>query len=94
MLNSKLEKEFIDSVSSLPMAHRITLREKDGDEFVVKTFRKGGFSQFYEEDGAVIAPFDLDRLYAFINDDRDFVLLQYFVFDKVLRTASYLKNEE
>jgi len=94
VLNSKLEQEFIDSVSSLPMAHRITLREKDGDEFVVKTFRKGGFSQFYEEDGAVIAPFDLDRLYAFINDDRDFVLLQYFVFDKVLRTASYLKNEE
>ncbi|HSG68321.1 MAG TPA: DUF4340 domain-containing protein [Bacteroidales bacterium] len=94
VLNNKLEKEFIDSVAAQPMAHIITLKEKDGDEFVVRTFRKGGFSQFYEEDGATIAPFDLDRLYAYINDDRDFVLLQYFVFDKVLRTASYLQNKE
>ena len=94
ILNNNLEQEFIDSVAAQPMAHRITLKEKDGDEFIVRTFRKGGFSQFYEEDGATLAPFDLDRLYAYINDDRDFVLLQYFVFDKVLRTASYLKHEE
>lgn len=94
ILNNKLEAEFIDSVAAQPMAHVITLKEKDGDEFVVRTFRKGGFSQFYEEDGAIIAPFDLDRLYAYINDDRDFVLLQYFVFDKVLRTASYLQHKE
>ena len=94
ILNNKLEPEFIDSVAAQPMAHRITLKEKDGDEVVVRTFRKGGFSQFYEEDGATIAPFDLDRLYAYINDDRDFVLLQYFVFDKVLRTASYLRHIE
>jgi len=94
VLNNDLDAEYIDSISSGPMAHIITLREKDGDEFVVKTFRKGGFSKFYEEDGATIAPFDLDRLYASINDDRDFVLVQYFVFDKVLRTASYLQNKE
>ena len=94
LLNNKLEQSYIDSIASTPLAHIITLREKDGDEFVVRTFRKGSIKEIYEEDGAIMAPFDLDRLYAYVNDDRDFVLLQYFVFDKVLRTASYLQKKE
>lgn len=94
VLNNKLEPEYIDSIASGPGAHIITLKEKDGDEFRVRTFRKGGFSQLYDNEGAALEPFDLDRLYAFVNDEKDFVLIQYFVFDKVLRTASYLQNIE
>ncbi len=94
VLNNKLEASYIDSLASGQVAHLITLREKDGDTFVVRTYRKGGFSELYDKEGAALEPFDLDRLYAFINDDRDFVLIQYFVFDKVLRTASYLRNIE
>jgi hypothetical protein len=94
VLNNKLEQEYIDSVTSQPVAHFITLTERDGDVIKVKTYRKGGFSEFYEMDGAVLQPFDLDRLYAYLNDEEDFVLIQYFVFDKVLRTASYLRNME
>lgn len=94
VLNNKLEASYIDSIASGPMAHIITLRETDGDEFVVRTFLKGGISEIYAEDGAAMEPMDLDRLYAFINEDRDFVLIQYFVFDKVLRTASYLRSIE
>jgi hypothetical protein len=94
ILNNKLEPEYIDSVTSQPVAHIITLSEQDGDEFVVQTYRKGGFSELYDEDGVALEPFDLDRLYAYINGGDDFVLIQYFVFDKVLRTASYLQNLE
>lgn len=94
VLNNKLEQSYIDSIASGPVAHIITLREKDGDEFVVRTFRKGGFSEIYDVEGVALEPFDLDRLYAFVNDERDFVLIQYFVFDKVVRTASYLKKME
>ena len=94
VLNNKLDAEYIDSLTSGPGAHIITLREKDGDEFVVRTFRKGGISEIYDKEGTALEPFDLDRLYAFVNDERDFVLIQYFVFDKALRTASYLQNTE
>ena len=94
VLNNKLDAEYIDSIASGPGAHIITLKEKDGDEFIIRTFRKGGISEIYEKDGAALEPFDLDRLYAFVNDERDFVLIQYFVFDKALRTASYLRNTE
>lgn len=94
VLNNKLDAAYIDSIASGPNAHIITLKEQDGDEFVVKTFRKGGFRDLYDVDGVALEPFDLDRLYAFINEDKDFVLIQYFVFDKVLRTSSYLQNLE
>lgn len=92
VLNNKLEASYIDSIASTPVAHIITLRERDGDVFDVTTFRKGGFAELYNKDGAALEPFDLDRLYAFLNGGEDFVLIQYFVFDKVLRPASYLRN--
>ncbi len=37
--------------------------------------------------------FDLDRLYAII-DDKDTVLIQYFNFDKILQPASYFMGED
>ena len=74
--------------------HIITLQDRDGDEFVVRTFRKSGISRFYDKEGAALEPVDLDRMYAYVNEGSDFVLIQYFVFDKVLRTASYLQKKE
>jgi hypothetical protein len=93
-LNNKLEASYIDSVASGPGVHIITLQDRNGDEFVVRTFRKSGISKFYDKEGAALEPMDLDRMYAFVNEGRDFVLIQYFVFDKVLRTASYLQKKE
>lgn len=37
--------------------------------------------------------FDLDRLYAIV-DDRDTVLIQYFVFDNILQPASYFLGQD
>jgi hypothetical protein len=34
---------------------------------------------------------DVDRMFALINDDRDMVLIQYYVFDKVLKDINYYK---
>jgi hypothetical protein len=94
VLNNKLEQHYIDSITSGNEAHRITLEDIEGEQYFMKTYRKRGFADLYEHDGAALEPFDLDRLYAYVNDNRDFVLIQYFVFDKVLRTASYLQKLE
>ena len=34
-------------------------------------------------------PVDVDRMYALVNDDRDFVLVQYYIFDKLLHDVNY-----
>lgn len=54
----------------------------------IKTFRKGAAPGELNELGKP-APFDLDRLYALVNDGKDFTLIQYYVFDKILRTKSF-----
>ena len=44
-------------------------------------------------DSAMYETFDLDRLYAIINN-RDTVLIQYYVFDNILQPASYFLGED
>jgi hypothetical protein len=89
LLNNKAEQAFIDSVTSLTPAHMITVTEVDGKEAEIITFRKAKLPGDPED-----WPYDLNRLYGLVNDERDFVLIQYFVFDKLLRPASYFIPKE
>jgi hypothetical protein len=59
----------------------------------IKTFRKGAAPGEVNELGNP-APFDLDRLYALVNDSKDFTLIQYFVFDKILRPKSFFMRTQ
>jgi len=94
LLEHLLEPAFIDSVLSTKPSSIITLVDKSGDTSKVTTYYKEGFSDLYDKDGLALEPFDLDRAYALVNDDEDFVLIQYFVFDKVTRTMQYLTRQE
>jgi hypothetical protein len=60
----------------------------------IKIYRKGPDPGESDELGKP-APYDLDRLYALVNDGKDFTYIQYFVFDKILRPKSFfLKKQE
>jgi hypothetical protein len=87
-LLNNLPQTMKDSVISSPFLHRITLTNTQGETIVVTTFTKKKFSQFIVNEES-LAPLDLDRMYGQINKGKDFVLIQYFVFDKVLRPVSY-----
>ena len=89
LLNNKVDQAFRDSVTALTPAFIITITENDGLETRLVTFRKGKIPEDPEK-----WPYDRDRLYGLMNDDTDFVLLQYFVFDKLLRPASHFRPKE
>ncbi len=93
ILTKSLKQQFIDSVTSTRPVHRITVVDKKGDTTQLITYYKKGFSHLYQEDGAALEPFDLDRLYGLTRKTGDFVMLQYFVFDKVLRPLSYFTKD-
>lgn len=59
----------------------------------IKTFRKGATPGEVDELGNP-APYDRDRLYALVNDGRDFTYIQYFVFDKILRPQSFFLRQQ
>ncbi|MBN1337840.1 MAG: DUF4340 domain-containing protein [Bacteroidales bacterium] len=81
-----------DSIINTSAFHRVTLTDRDNHKTVIKTFHKPNDMQRYDMEGRLYTH-DLDRLYALINDDRDFVLIQFFVFDKVLRPLDYFVTE-
>ncbi len=94
LLEHLIEKEFIDSVSASTPKTIITLTGRDGRVNSVKIFAKPGFAPLYSDDGAIMEPVDLDRAYALVNDEEDFVLIQYYVFDRVTRPLDFLTGKE
>ncbi|MBP6872095.1 MAG: DUF4340 domain-containing protein [Bacteroidales bacterium] len=93
LLAHLIEKEFIDSVSASTPKTIISLTDTDGRVNRIKIFNKKSFAPLYSEDGAMLEPVDLDRAYALVNEEEDFVLIQYFVFDKVTRTLDFLTGK-
>ncbi|HOX77309.1 MAG TPA: DUF4340 domain-containing protein [Bacteroidales bacterium] len=93
LLAHLIEKEFIDSVSASTPKTIISLTDTDGRVNRIKIFNKKSFAPYYSEDGAMLEPVDLDRAYALVNEEEDFVLIQYFVFDKVTRTLDFLTGK-
>ncbi|HAH59584.1 MAG: DUF4340 domain-containing protein [Lentimicrobium sp.] len=88
-LLNDMEPERRDSITSQSPIYIITLNTTDGQTMKVKTFaRKLPVPELDVFDDTTII-FDRDRMYALINDDKDFVLIQYFVFDKILRPLSW-----
>ena len=90
LLNNTLPQERIDSITGSPFVHHVILTCKDGSTQDMKTFRKlvlNGVTDMGGELGDV----DRDRMYALINDGKDFVLIQNYVFDKVLHDARYFE---
>lgn len=87
LLNNLLTERRIDSIKSTPFIHQITLVNKEGEVTSMKTFTKRVQSVFdIPEEEYII---DDDRMYALINDGKDFVLIQNYVFDKILKDVSY-----
>ncbi|HPE57925.1 MAG TPA: DUF4340 domain-containing protein [Bacteroidales bacterium] len=77
-----------DSIISSVPKDIVTLIDQQGDTTTVKTFFMANDRRFEDMEGNLYI-YDVDRLYALVNNDRDFVLIQYYVFDKILRPLSY-----
>ena len=87
LINNITPQSRMDSIRNSQFLHRITLVNKEGTTTSMITFPKRvqARNTIPEEERAA----DVDRMYAFINNDRDFVLVQYYIFDKVLRDVNY-----
>lgn len=89
LLNNILTPSRMDSIKRSPVIHKITLTNKEGETSSITTFGKkveASNAIPYEERET-----DVDRMFALIHDDHDMVLIQYYVFDKVLKDINYYK---
>lgn len=90
LFTNTMEKERMDSITSSPYVHYLSVTGKDGDVQDMRTFKKlvlNGVTDF----GGDYGDEDRDRMYALINGGKDFVLIQNYVFDKVLHDVRYFE---
>ncbi|MCF8230781.1 MAG: DUF4340 domain-containing protein [Bacteroidales bacterium] len=81
-----------DSLTSQEPLYDIHLKEKDGDKQHVKTYKKKTPKKRENIQGKPLG-YDPDRMYATINEGNDLVLVQYFVFDKILKPIGYFTGD-
>ncbi|MCF8309093.1 MAG: DUF4340 domain-containing protein [Bacteroidales bacterium] len=81
-----------DSITSQEPMYGIHLKGKDGGEQHVKTYKKETPKKRKNIQGKPLG-YDPDRMYATINDGNDFVLVQFFVFDKILKPIGYFTGD-
>lgn len=90
-LLNDLDKNRKDSIIRSKPFHILSLTDSQGKLFTMKTYHKqANDGEVDEFDKPVL--YDRDRLYALINNDKDFVLIQFFVCDKILRPLNYFIN--
>ena len=89
-LNNLMSPVKIDSIISSPALFEITLVDDKKDTVFVRGFAKRALPEEIKEEAYFkLIPDDRDRFHALINDGDDFVLMQFYVFDKVLYPLSY-----
>lgn len=79
-----LDKNRRDSIRSTKPFYRISLTDRMGKTNTITTFKRKPSPDQRDIYGDQVA-YDHDRMYALINDDKDLVLVQFFVFDRILR---------
>lgn len=89
-LNNIMSLVRLDSILQTPVIYEVTLVDNRNDTTYLRAFYKRALPQaIRDEEYFKLIPMDNDRFYAEINDGEDFVLLQYYIFDKVLHPLSY-----
>jgi hypothetical protein len=89
-----LEPAVIDSVKKSRPYHILTIETVDGNTNVLKSWHKRGAPDNVDADGNPLF-WDPDRMYASINNGQDFVLIQFFVFDRIFRPLdSFFRKKE
>jgi hypothetical protein len=77
----------MDSIIHSPPCAVIRVEDVQGKVTTLKLFHRLATEQQQEKYG-INYTYDPDRLFALVND-KDFVLVQFFVFGKILQPVSY-----
>ena len=87
-----------DSIIHSPFQQRLTLTTKDGKDISVTTFRLLANADLYDYSDEDLDSFedmikDPDHQYALLSEGNEFVLIQDFVFGKLLKPADFYSKD-
>ncbi|MDP4265821.1 MAG: DUF4340 domain-containing protein [Bacteroidota bacterium] len=80
-----------DSIKKEGCIYTLSIKDKSGKIMIVNMYHKGAKQDETDLKGIPLK-YDRDRMFAFINDDKDFIQIQYYEFDKILKPVSYFEK--
>lgn len=92
--DAELSKKQVDSIIATTPINIVSVTDVAGSVNSIKVYLRKNPGGILNSDGKP-ETYDVDRLFALINDGKDLVIIQYFVFDKILKTVRsfQLKNK-
>lgn len=82
-----LTRSKVDSVLNSEPIYRISLIDDKSNETTITAFHKSGIGVI--DDNGELHPYDIERMYAQINNDTNLVVIQYHVFDPLFMKLDY-----
>ncbi len=90
-IRDELNKKIIDSLSNEIPVSIFTIEDMNGTKNTMTTYYRPNIDQHVDDEG-VLYDYDLDRLYAVINNNTQAVLVQYYIIDPISYKMSYFKR--
>lgn len=81
-LNEIFDKETRDTIIERPSLCHYTVTNRKGETTRLSTMLRPNVNKQFDDSG-IFYPFDVERLYGFINNNEDMVLMQYFTIDPI-----------
>lgn len=88
---NNLSKYEVDSITSQTPMAILTITDVSGKINKIKTFIKLAETGSVDEITGKELFIDRDRFYGLVNEEKDFVFLQYFTFNQILKPVSFFK---
>lgn len=84
-----MRKTRLDTLNAMPFEQIFTVEDINGVKNTLKTKLVPNIDTTYDDKGNLkIDKYDLDRMYGFMNNGKDIVTVQYFVFDPLIKKIS------
>jgi hypothetical protein len=89
----ELSEKQMDSVKNSKPINIITVTDQEGKSNTVKFFARSPKIKGQKDVNGKDIPYDQERMDALINDGKDLVVVQYYVFGKVMPPANYFQKK-
>ena len=86
-----MDKHRKDSILASTPFHIISVTDTNGVTTTIRTYHKDTFAGAVDMDGKPVT-YDYDRMYAVVNNGQDFVIVQFYIFDRIIRKKSFFEK--
>ncbi|MDR2009078.1 MAG: DUF4340 domain-containing protein [Bacteroidales bacterium] len=91
-MDDNIKQEKLDSIILQPTISEYSIENRQGEVETLKTYYRQNTNNAFQDDGTLY-DWDIDHLYGIIKDDKEIVLLQFYIIDPIsIKKSSFLRN--